>query len=37
VLWSGYGFGHKLAARVLAPAGDPHITFQERVMPFSPP
>jgi hypothetical protein len=27
VLWSGFGFGHSLAARVLAPAGDPHITF----------
>jgi hypothetical protein len=27
VLWSGFGFGHHLAARVLAPAGDPHITF----------
>ena len=27
VLWSGYGFGRRLAARVLAPAGDPHITF----------
>lgn len=27
VLWNGFGFGHKLAARVLAPAGDPHITF----------
>lgn len=27
VLWSGFGFGHSLSARVLAPAGDPHITF----------
>jgi hypothetical protein len=27
VLWSGFGFGHSLHARVLAPAGDPHITF----------
>lgn len=27
VVWSGYGFGRKLIAYVLAPAGDPHITF----------
>jgi hypothetical protein len=26
-LWRGFGFGHHLIARVLAPAGDPHITF----------